>query len=191
MATNRFKDRYDAGRRLAVALARHRDSAALQVVRSLGPERVLLAAPVAAPDSVQQLRQEANEVVVLEQPPPFNAIEAWYEDFGQTSDDEVSRLLAQARVPHRAVWPPTRMWCSASMVPTCGAPSGWRSCRAQATCSVNPARSRQLRDSPSIGSSTTSQRSTAARRVNEADESFTREVSIDLGMTAASPADRS
>lgn len=71
--------------------------AALQVVRSQGPKRVVLAAPVAALDAVQQLRQEADEVVVLEQPPSFTAVGAWYDDFGQTTDQEVARLIAQAR----------------------------------------------------------------------------------------------
>ena len=71
--------------------------AALQVVRSQGPKRIVLAVPVAAPDSVRQLRQEADEVVVLEQPPSFNAVGSWYDDFGQTTDEEVARLIAQAR----------------------------------------------------------------------------------------------
>lgn len=71
--------------------------AALQVARSQGPKRVVLAVPVAAPDSIRQLRQEADEVVVLEQPPSFNAVGSWYDDFAETTDEEVARLIAQAR----------------------------------------------------------------------------------------------
>ena len=67
------------------------------MVRSQGPKRVVLAAPVAALDAVQQLRQEGDEVVVLEQSPSITAVGAWYDDFGQTTDQEVTRLIAQAR----------------------------------------------------------------------------------------------
>ena len=71
--------------------------AALQVVRSQGPKRIVLAVPVAAPDSIRQLRQEADKVVVLVQPPSFNAVGSWYDDFGETTDEEVARLIAQAQ----------------------------------------------------------------------------------------------
>ena len=70
--------------------------AALQVVRSQHPQRVVMAAPVAAPDAVMLLRHEADEVVVLEQPTRFGAVGAWYENFDQTTDDEVVRLCSQS-----------------------------------------------------------------------------------------------
>lgn len=71
--------------------------AALRALRRQKPARIVLAAPVAPPGSVATLRHEADEVLVLEQPPWFEAVGQFYEHFGQTSDDEVIDLLAQAR----------------------------------------------------------------------------------------------
>lgn len=68
--------------------------AACQVVRALGAARVVVAAPVAPPSAVQQLREEADEVVCLASPAHFSAVGSWYRDFAQTPDDEVIRLLA-------------------------------------------------------------------------------------------------
>jgi predicted phosphoribosyltransferase len=73
--------------------------AALQVVRAQGARRVVLAAPVAPPETVRRFEAEgaADEVVVVEQPSRMFAIGGWYEDFAQTSDAEVVRLLRDAR----------------------------------------------------------------------------------------------
>jgi len=70
--------------------------AAIQAVRFQQPERIVVAVPVAPPDTVAVLRGEAEEVVCLATPDPFMAIGCWYEDFPQTSDDEVKALLARA-----------------------------------------------------------------------------------------------
>ena len=69
--------------------------AALRWVRSHGPDRLVLAAPVGAPDTVRRLRAPdlADQVVCLLQPAGFGAVGAWYDDFDQTTDDEVHRLL--------------------------------------------------------------------------------------------------
>ncbi|TQK52964.1 putative phosphoribosyltransferase [Streptomyces sp. SLBN-118] len=74
-------------------------AAACQVVRAQGAGRVVLAVPVAPPDAVEWLRAEADEVVCLSTPRSFRAVGEWYEDFSQTSDEEVTSLLAQASVP--------------------------------------------------------------------------------------------
>lgn len=71
--------------------------AGLQALCAMGAERVIAAAPVGAQDSVAALEQDADEVVVLETPEWFNAVGQWYEEFGQTTDDEVRQLLAQNR----------------------------------------------------------------------------------------------
>lgn len=71
-------------------------AAACQVVRAMGADRVVLAAPVAPPDAVAWLRTEADEVVCLSTPSGFSAVGQWYQDFSQTSDEEVVSLLAQA-----------------------------------------------------------------------------------------------
>ncbi|TDQ50304.1 phosphoribosyltransferase family protein [Actinorugispora endophytica] len=73
--------------------------AACQVVRAQGARRVVVAAPVGAPDAVERLRGEADEVVCPETPREFSAIGQWYADFAQTSEDEVADLLDRAAAP--------------------------------------------------------------------------------------------
>jgi putative phosphoribosyl transferase len=70
--------------------------AACQVARAKGAARVVIAVPVAPPDSIATLRQDADEVVCLETPKWFFAIGQFYGDFSQTSDDEVVELLERA-----------------------------------------------------------------------------------------------
>ena len=70
--------------------------AAVAALRRRGPRRIVIAVPVAPPDTVQELRGVADEVVVLEEPRWFFAIGEWYADFGQTTDAEVAALLAAA-----------------------------------------------------------------------------------------------
>jgi predicted phosphoribosyltransferase len=57
----------------------------------------VVAAPVAAPEACELLRNEADEVVCAEMPDPFLGVGRWYLDFSQTSDEEVCRLLHNAR----------------------------------------------------------------------------------------------
>lgn len=70
--------------------------AACQVARAHGAARVILAVPVAPRAAVAALSQVADLVVCLESPEPFYAIGQWYQDFSQTSDAEVVRLLRAA-----------------------------------------------------------------------------------------------
>ena len=71
--------------------------AACQVARARGADRVILAVPVASPEVVADLGLEV-EVVCLEAPHAMWAVGEWYENFAQTSDDEVVRLLEESRV---------------------------------------------------------------------------------------------
>jgi putative phosphoribosyl transferase len=71
--------------------------AGLQTLRALGAAKIIAAAPVGAADSVAMLEDDADEVVVLETPAWFSAVGQWYEDFGQTTDEEVRALLAHDR----------------------------------------------------------------------------------------------
>ncbi len=71
--------------------------AGLQALRAMGAAKIVAAAPVGAEDSVAGLERDADEVVVLEVPEWFNAVGQWYENFGQTSDEEVRELLAENR----------------------------------------------------------------------------------------------
>ena len=67
--------------------------AALRAVRQLGPARVVVAVPVAAMDAYTEFRAVADEVVCLSTPEPFESVGNWYDDFTQTTDDEVRALL--------------------------------------------------------------------------------------------------
>ena len=70
--------------------------AACLVARAHGAARVVLAAPVASQASVLALRPECDDMLWVETPEPFFAVGEWYQDFSQTSDDEVVRLLERA-----------------------------------------------------------------------------------------------
>jgi putative phosphoribosyl transferase len=68
--------------------------AALETARAHGARKVVLAVPVAPPDTVRALAEDADEVVAVHMPRDLRSIGEWYDDFGQTSDEEVVRLLA-------------------------------------------------------------------------------------------------
>lgn len=70
--------------------------AAVGAVRAQQPARIVIAVPVAPPDTVAMLRQQADEVVCLAEPEPFRAIGQWYADFSQVSDEEVRQMLGKA-----------------------------------------------------------------------------------------------
>jgi putative phosphoribosyl transferase len=70
--------------------------AAVEYARRAGARRVVLAVPVAAPDSIGALESHADEIVALEVPPGFSAVGQFYRRFGQTEDAEVVALLAEA-----------------------------------------------------------------------------------------------
>ena len=71
--------------------------AAIMAVRRLDPRRMIVALPVAPSDTAADLEHLADLVVCVDRPDPFGAVGAAYDDFTQTSDDEVRRLLDQAR----------------------------------------------------------------------------------------------
>ena len=71
--------------------------AAVAALRDLGPARVVVAVPVGAPETCQELGALADEVVCAVTPDPFYAVGSWYADFEQTTDEEVRELLAAAR----------------------------------------------------------------------------------------------
>jgi predicted phosphoribosyltransferase len=71
-------------------------AAALRWARKRGASKVILAVPVAPPDGVRRLGQEADEVHALATPEPFYAVGQWYAQFPQVSDQEVIDLLSRA-----------------------------------------------------------------------------------------------
>jgi putative phosphoribosyl transferase len=70
--------------------------AAVAAVRKQNPATVVVAVPVAAAETCELLRGEADRVVCLRKPEPFSAVGLWYHDFSQTTDEEVRSLLAAA-----------------------------------------------------------------------------------------------
>jgi predicted phosphoribosyltransferase len=70
--------------------------AAIEVARKLGPRELVLAIPVAPPDTAAALASRVDEFVCLSTPHHFRAVGQWYDTFGQTSDEEVQDLLATA-----------------------------------------------------------------------------------------------
>ena len=69
--------------------------AAIATARQLQAARVVVAVPVGAQGSVAAVGREADEVVCVMTAHPFIAVGNWYDDFSQTSDDEVTALLAR------------------------------------------------------------------------------------------------
>lgn len=70
--------------------------AAIKAVRQQSPARIVVAVPVAPPDSVALLRRQVDELICPFTPKMFTAIGRWYVDFSQASDQQVQALLRQA-----------------------------------------------------------------------------------------------
>jgi putative phosphoribosyl transferase len=73
--------------------------AAARAVRKHRPTRIVVAVPVAAAETCDEFRAEVDEIVCAVTPRPFHAVGLWYDDFSQTSDEQVRELLAQAAEP--------------------------------------------------------------------------------------------
>jgi predicted phosphoribosyltransferase len=76
--------------------------AAIAALRRQRPGRIVVAVPLAAPEICDTLRAQVDDVVCAVTPEPFEAVGLWYEDFSQTSDEEVRQLLADAARAERA-----------------------------------------------------------------------------------------
>ena len=76
--------------------------AALAALRRQQPARLVVAVPTAAPETCDELRAEADDVVCATTPEPFDSVGLWYEDFSQTTDEEVRELLERAARDERA-----------------------------------------------------------------------------------------
>jgi len=72
--------------------------AAIAALRRRRPGRIVVAVPVGAAETCADLRQEADEAVCAAEPTDFYAVGLWYEDFAQTTDEEVRDLLARGAV---------------------------------------------------------------------------------------------
>jgi predicted phosphoribosyltransferase len=70
--------------------------AAAEAVKQLDPARIVVAVPVAPPETCDELREVVDDVVCGLTPSPFQAVGRWYHDFSQTRDEEVRQLLENA-----------------------------------------------------------------------------------------------
>jgi putative phosphoribosyl transferase len=80
---------------------------AVKAVRKMQPARIVVAVPVGSPETCHEMSKEADEVVCYCTPQPFHAVGLWYEDFSQTSDEEVEKLLEEA-----GQWQAGRIGCA-------------------------------------------------------------------------------
>jgi putative phosphoribosyl transferase len=76
--------------------------AAVRALRKQQPARIVVAVPTASPETCELLKSEADEVICAMTPEPFHAVGLWYDDFSQTSDEEVRDLLARATAPKQS-----------------------------------------------------------------------------------------
>jgi len=70
--------------------------AAVAALRAQNPARIVVAVPTAAPETCAAFESEVDEIVCAMTPEPFYGVGRWYEDFSQTTDEEVRALLEQA-----------------------------------------------------------------------------------------------
>jgi erythromycin esterase-like protein/predicted phosphoribosyltransferase len=75
--------------------------AAIAALRTLQPARIIVAVPTASPETCEEMRAEADEVICAITPEPFHAVGRWYQDFSQTPDEEVRQLLGQQDMSDR------------------------------------------------------------------------------------------
>lgn len=74
--------------------------AAVAALRKREPKRIVVAVPVASAEICGELRDEVDEIVCGVTPEPFYAVGVWYQDFSQTTDEEVQELLRRANQIH-------------------------------------------------------------------------------------------
>jgi len=70
--------------------------AAIRVMRKKNAGKIVVAVPVASPDSADRIRKQADELICLYTPDDFMGVGQFYSDFAQVSDEEVEQLLKQA-----------------------------------------------------------------------------------------------
>jgi len=72
--------------------------AAVAALREAKPKRIVVAVPVAAAPTCTDLREEVDDLICLRTPEPFYSVGFWYEDFSQTSDEEIREMLELEKV---------------------------------------------------------------------------------------------
>jgi predicted phosphoribosyltransferase len=74
--------------------------AAIAALRQQEPARIVVAVPVGSHETCAELQTEADEIVCARTPEPFHAVGLWYDDFTQTTDEEVHELFTRAAEEH-------------------------------------------------------------------------------------------
>jgi len=72
--------------------------AAIAALRQTKPKRIVVAVPVAAARTCEELAEEVDELVCYHTPDPFYSVGFWYEDFSQTGDEEIREMLELEKV---------------------------------------------------------------------------------------------
>lgn len=70
--------------------------AAIEALRAHKPEKIIVAVPVSPPDTYMEIKEQVDEFVCIDTPQPFYGVGMWYEDFSQTTDEEVKKYMNQA-----------------------------------------------------------------------------------------------
>jgi putative phosphoribosyl transferase len=93
----RFRDRREAGRKLAHELKHYATGASMRAavrrLRAQHPARIVVAVPAAAAETCKSFESEVDEVICAITPEPFLGVGRWYEDFSQTTDEDVWLFL--------------------------------------------------------------------------------------------------
>src|SRR3984893_2621582 len=76
--------------------------AAIEALRQQHPARIVVAVPTASPETCEEMKTKADDVICAITPEPFHAVGRWYRDFSQTTDEEVRLLLAQRNSPENS-----------------------------------------------------------------------------------------
>lgn len=74
--------------------------AAIIAVRQQQPKEIVIAVPVAAPETCEEMQSKVEKIICANTPSPFYSVGMWYEKFPQTTDDEVRELLNKANNNH-------------------------------------------------------------------------------------------
>jgi len=77
--------------------------AAVRALRAQAPEKIIVAVPVASSKACDEFRKYCNQIICAETPEPFQAVGIWYENFSQTTDEEVRDLLERAAHIHAGI----------------------------------------------------------------------------------------
>jgi putative phosphoribosyl transferase len=71
--------------------------AAIKTAKKLGAKKIIVAVPIAPPETAELIKKESGEIIYLETPLLFGAVGAFYKKFGQTTDEEVIELLKKSK----------------------------------------------------------------------------------------------